>query len=94
MKQIKLYLLTLALVSGTIGLLLLAIEFTLCWLAHRANAEKRDHVVASEYLPVKFRANYTGQMWGIPYSTNSYGFRDEPDFPAIAGSEKDSRSIT
>lgn len=85
MKRIKFYILTLTLLLGTFGLILLAIELALYWHFHRANPEERDHVITSEYLPVKFRSNYHGRMWNIPYSTNAYGFRDEPDFPAEPG---------
>ena len=31
-------------------------------------------------MPVKFKSHYQGVFWGVPFSTNRYGFRDEPDF--------------
>jgi hypothetical protein len=71
-----------ALVLCGICLILVVLEIFFCWRAHRSSSEGRDHVVETEYLPVKFKPNYQGEMWGVSYSTNSYGFRDEPDFPA------------
>jgi len=69
------------LLLGIVGICLIPLELFLYWSSHRDSTERRDHVVIAEYLPVKFRPNYTGLMWNIPYSTNSYGFRDEPEFP-------------
>jgi len=80
-KKLKFYALTAALMLGTVTLFLLAIEITLWWWSHKNSPEERDHVVVAEYMPVKFRPNYKGRLWNVPYSTNAYGFRDEPDFP-------------
>jgi hypothetical protein len=84
-KKIKFYIWTLVLLLSAFALVLVAIELGLYWHFHRANPEERDHVTTSEYLPVKFKSNYRGRMWNIPFSTNVYGFRDEPDFAAEPG---------
>jgi hypothetical protein len=57
-------------------------EVVLRWWSLSGAAEKRDHVEATEYLPARFRPDYSGRFWNIPFRTNRYGFRDEPDFPA------------
>jgi hypothetical protein len=84
-KQIKYYLLTFAMVLCLFAVILAGIEFFLFWRSHRAHPEERDHVMATEYLPVKFKPNYKGKMWNVSYTTNVYGFRDEPDFPRESG---------
>ena len=81
MKVLKFYILTAVLMVILVGVCLIPLELFLCWSSHRDSTEKRDHVVISEYLPVTFKPGYEGRMWNIPYSTNSYGFRDEPEFP-------------
>ncbi|MDA2935520.1 hypothetical protein MYX82_14465 [Acidobacteria bacterium AH-259-D05] len=30
-------------------------------------------------MPAKLRSSYSGSVWGIPFSTNKYGFRDEEE---------------
>ena len=42
--------------------------------------EKRDHVVETSYMPVKFKGDYEGLFLGVPFSTNRYGFRSDADF--------------
>ena len=42
--------------------------------------EPRHDVVESSYMPAKLKANYQGSIMGLPFSTNTYGFRDETDF--------------
>jgi hypothetical protein len=61
--------------------LLIVTELVLRWRILRGVEEARDHVVEKSYLPAAFKANYSGVFWGIPFRTNRYGFRDEPDFP-------------
>lgn len=81
-RRLKLSLLSLGLFS-LLGVLAVGItELVLRQRAVSASEEKRDHVESTDYLPVRFRPNYSGEFWGIPFTTNRYGFRDEPDFPA------------
>jgi len=80
-QKLKLYLLSLVL-FGILGLLALGLtELILRYQAISEGSERRDHVERTDYLPVRFRPHYEGQFWGIPFTTNRYGFRDEPDFP-------------
>lgn len=80
MNQSRLYLLTIGIFLFLFVILTGVVEICLKWAAAAAAPERRDHVVETNYLPVKFKSNYDGQFWGIPFSTNRFGFRDE-DFP-------------
>ena len=79
----RLFLLALVFFGILAVLVLLATEF---WLRHSflgASAEPRDHAEETWYLPVRLRGDYEGVMWGIPFSTNARGFRDEPPLDPI-----------
>lgn len=41
---------------------------------------RRDTVEAA-YMPIRLRGNYRGVVLDLPFETNRYGFRGEPDFP-------------
>lgn len=80
-RQFKLYVLSLILFASAAVVLSAAAEFLLrAWTLSDA-AESRDHVEATPWLPARFRADYSGRFWDIPFRTNRFGFRDEPDFP-------------
>ncbi len=41
----------------------------------------RTDSVQPTYMPIRVRGGYHGTVLGLPYNTNRYGFRGEPDFP-------------
>lgn len=88
MKKTQLYLLS----SGLFLLLLLVVfvvaELGLRYSVLRDATESRDHVRETDYMPVKLKNNYQGVFWGIPFSTNQYGFRDEEDFPKTPAADE------
>ena len=43
----------------------------------------RYDVEETVFMPTKLKSNFQGEMWGIPFSTNRYGFRDEEDFSEV-----------
>ena len=49
--------------------------------------EPRYDIVEGPYMPAKLKANYQGSIMGLPFSTNTYGFRDGTDFRRVP--EKD-----
>lgn len=61
-------------------LLLIIIELSLRQTVVGGASEKRDHIVETSYMPVKFKGDYEGLFWGAPFSTNRFGFRSEADF--------------
>src|SRR4030042_557360 len=78
--------LKLSLLSLGFFLLVFALAFGIAELllqrsVMRSSTERRDHVVERPYMPSKFKSNYSGVFWKVPFKTNRYGFRDEPDFP-------------
>ena len=88
MKKAQLYFLS----SGLFLLLLLVVvvvaELGLRYSVLRDATESRDHVRETDYMPVKLKNNYQGVFWGIPFSTNQYGFRDEEDFPKTPAADE------
>ena len=34
-------------------------------------------------MPTKLKSNYQGELLGIPFATNQYGFRDEEAFAQV-----------
>jgi hypothetical protein len=79
MRKLKLYALSLAL-FGALGLA--ALTAAELWIRRSSLAESpepRDHVEPTRYLPARFRPHYEGQFWGVPFRTNNFGFRDEPN---------------
>lgn len=85
MKKLKLYLLSFLLFGVLSGILVGCTELLLRWSSVQSSEERRDHVIETPYLPVRFRPDYQGQFWGVTFETNRYGFRDEPDFPLKPG---------
>lgn len=81
-KTVKLYILSLLLMSGLAVAALAVTEIGLRAWSLGESEERRDHVERTPYLPARFRPDYEGRFWGIPFRTNRFGFRDEPDFPA------------
>lgn len=79
-SKVQLYLLSLALFGGLGLASAVTAELILRWSSVNNAAEKLDHVEAAEYTPIRFRGNYQGSLWGIPFHTNRFGFRDEPEF--------------
>ncbi len=41
----------------------------------------RTDSVQPDYMPIRVRGDYHGTVFDLPYNTNRYGFRGEPDFP-------------
>ncbi len=41
----------------------------------------RTDSVQPDYMPIRVRGGYHGTVVDLPYNTNRYGFRGEPDFP-------------
>ena len=79
MKTLKLYILSATLFLGA-GLAALAIaELWIRGSSLTESDEPRDHVEPTRYTPARLRAHYEGQFWGVPFRTNNFGFRDEPD---------------
>ena len=81
MRKLKLYLLSLAFFLVLAFVVFWAVELPLRYWVLKDSTESRDHVHETSYMPVKFKGNYSGTFWGVPFKTNQYGFRDEPDFP-------------
>jgi hypothetical protein len=79
-RKLKLYLLSLLFFAG-IGLITaVTAELCLRWYSISRSKEKLDHVEKTDYTPIRFKGNYQGSLWGIPFRTNRFGFRDEPEF--------------
>ncbi len=76
--------------------LLFALVFPLAlipveWLAARVKGSgpARHDTMASAYMPVRLEPNFSGEVGGLRFSTNRYGFRGSEDFPvAPAAGEK------
>lgn len=80
-KKIKLYLLSFALFAAILGVVFGVAEVCLRgWISWHAS-ESRNHVIQTAGMPITFKPNYQGRIWDIPFRTNRYGFRGEPDFP-------------
>ena len=79
-RTVKFYLLSLLFFAG-LGLAVAVIaELSLrAWSVSQAT-EKLDHVEETPYTPIRFKGGYEGSLWGIPFRTNRFGFRDEPEF--------------
>lgn len=88
MKNSRLYLITLGLFAILAVVFLTAIELYLKWSAAAEAPEHRDHVIETPYLPVKFKPDYKGQFWNIPFSTNRFGFRDEENLAQEPGTNE------
>jgi lysophospholipase L1-like esterase len=86
MTKTRLYLLSLALFVVLFAAAFLSAELLLRYLTLRSAEETRDHVIQTAYQPAQARPNWQGQIWGIPFRTNLYGFRDEEDFDLVPGS--------
>ena len=71
-----------------VSIVLLACEFTLRYFLLRATTEKRDHIVESWYMPVRFKPNYQGLFWGTSFVTNRHGFRGKKELDAISGHDE------
>ncbi len=81
LKKLKLYLLSGLLFAAAFSLLFALVEVVLRSWVLRGASESRNHVQATETLPITFKPDYEGIIWEIPFRTNRYGFRDEEDFP-------------
>jgi lysophospholipase L1-like esterase len=83
MTKTRLYLFSLALFLVLFAAVLLSAELLLRHVTLRSAEESRDHVIQTAYQPAQARPNWQGSIWGIPFRTNHYGFRDEEDFDAV-----------
>lgn len=79
-RKLKLYILSLLLFSCAGIIAATAAELCLRWYSVSRSPEKLDHVEETGYAPIRFKGNYHGSLWGIEFSTNRFGFRDEPEF--------------
>ncbi len=76
----KAFLFTLALFIVPLAIVLSAVELAFRYV-NRSNAvEIPDYTENSTYMPLRVKGNYQGVVGGIPITTNSHGFRDEPEF--------------
>ena len=76
----KTFLFTLALFIVPLAIVLSAVELAFRYV-NRSNAvEIPDYTENSTYIPLRVKGNYQGVVGGIPITTNSHGFRDEPEF--------------
>ena len=76
----KAFLFTLALFIVPLAIVLSAVELAFRYV-NRSNAvEIPDYTENSTYIPLRVKGNYQGVVGGIPITTNSHGFRDEPEF--------------
>jgi hypothetical protein len=80
MKRLRLYALHLTFLISGIAILLCAAELLLRYSIVRKAPPNSTHTIEAEYLPAVTRPNWHGTVWGVPVTTNRYGFRDEPDF--------------
>jgi len=80
-RKLKLTLLSVAFFALVFALAFGVAELLLRRSVIKSSLERRDHVVELPYMPTKFKPNYSGVFWKVPFKTNRYGFRDEPDFP-------------
>ena len=78
-KKLKLYALSVGAFLLLITVVLVAAEFIIRQSVLDSTDERRDHVYERPYLPVKMKPHYQGVFWKVPFKTNNYGFRDEPD---------------
>ena len=63
-----------------LAIVLSAVELAFRYV-NRSNAvEIPDYTENSTYIPLRVKGNYQGVVGGIPITTNSHGFRDEPEF--------------
>ena len=79
-REIKLFLISVVCFATAAVALLAVAELLLRHSILSKADERRNHVRATTYMPVKFKSHYRGVFWGVPFVTNRYGFRDEPDF--------------
>lgn len=84
-RKLKLYLLSVLFFAVLFGVIFCTAELTLRYVVLNSSEESRDHVRETPYMPVKLKENYQGVFWGVPFRTNKYGFRDEPDFSETPG---------
>ena len=79
----KTFLFTLVLFIVPLAIVLSAVELTFRYV-NRSNAvEIPDYTKNSTYIPLRVKGNYQGVVGGTPITTNSHGFRDEPEFDPI-----------
>lgn len=81
-KKRKLLLLSLGLFLVLFLAVLVGAELLIRHSVLSSSTERRDHVYERPYLPVKIKPHYEGVFWKVPFKTNNYGFRDEPDMTA------------
>ena len=81
-KKLKLYLLSVCLFVLIFTVVLVAAELLIRHSVLSSSDERRDHVYERPYLPTKIKPHYQGVFWKVPFKTNNFGFRDEPDMTA------------
>lgn len=79
-RKLKLYCLTVVLMAMVFLVIAGVSELLLRWLYVSSAIEKLDHVEETAYTPIRFKGGYRGSLWGIPFHTNRFGFRDEEEF--------------
>ncbi len=51
--------------------------------SHLGDQEGRYDVEETSFMPTRLKSNFRGELLGIPFSTNQYGFRDEEAFAQV-----------
>lgn len=82
MRQIKLYSISLLLFAFLSSLLFLVTELLIRW-SYLGDQEGRYDVEETSFMPTRLKSNYQGELLGVPFSTNQYGFRDEEEFAQV-----------
>lgn len=77
MGKLKLYILSGALFLLAFSVVFAITELVLRYTALTNSAEARDFAVQAPYMPAKLKGDYRGVIWGVPFSTDQHGFRDE-----------------
>jgi hypothetical protein len=79
LRQVKLYSFSLLLFAFLFSLFFLVTELLIRW-SYLGGQAGRDDVEATWFMPTKLKSDYQGELLGIPFATNQYGFRDEEAF--------------
>ncbi len=82
LRQLKFYVLSLLLFAFLSSLLFLVTELLIRWY-YLGDQEGRYDVEETSYMPTRLKSNYQGELLGVPFSTNQYGFRDEENFSKV-----------
>jgi hypothetical protein len=82
LRKVKLYSLSLVLFAFLFSFLFLVTEL-LIRRSYLGDQEGRYDVEETSFMPTRLKSNYRGELLGISFSTNQYGFRDEEAFSQV-----------